>query len=231
MCRLGILRGDSRGWSSDAQHRAPTGCAWVESPAGPGVGLALPARLGRTDTREAGFNSTHELMSELTPVKRAEYVRLRRAVMVTGLFLIAVGVQGAGRPGYDAWQQSISALSLSDLGWVQDVCFTLLGGVLLTTVPTWSRVLRGGLGHRAYPVLTALTGLSLVAVGWWPTGPSSHAMTGRAWPANSGGGGPHSYSRKRSGTCVALPAPSRLVGSPSLRAAEQPRQVSLLVGN
>jgi hypothetical protein len=111
-------------------------------------------------------------MSELTPVKRAEYVRLRRAVMVTGLFLITVGVQGAGRPGYDAWQQSISALSLSDLGWVQDVCFTLLGGVLLTTVPTWSRVLRGGLGHRAYPVLTALTGLSLVAVGWWPQDPA-----------------------------------------------------------
>lgn len=111
-------------------------------------------------------------MTELSPVSRSDYVRLRRAVLVTGLFLFAVIAQGAARPDYDAWQQSISALSLSEQGWVQDLFFALLGGALLSTVATWSRVLRGGIGHRAYPILTALTGLSLLAAAWWPQDPA-----------------------------------------------------------
>jgi len=92
--------------------------------------------------------------------------------MVTGLFLVAVFVQGAARPGYDAWQQSISALSLSEQGWVQDLLFALLGAALLSTVSTWHRVLRGGIGDRAYPALIALLGLSLIAAAWWPQDPA-----------------------------------------------------------
>ena len=92
--------------------------------------------------------------------------------MVTGLFLLAVVVQGAARPDYDAWQQSISALSLSEHGWVQDFFFALLGATLLSTVSTWHRVLRGGIGCRAYPALIALLGLSLLAAAWWPQDPA-----------------------------------------------------------
>src|SRR5687767_11661749 len=111
-------------------------------------------------------------MSYHIAVCRADYLRLRRAVMVTGVFLFAVFVQGAARPGYDAWQQSISALSLSEQGWVQDLLFALLGAALLSTVSTWHRVLRGGIGDRAYPALIALLGLSLIAAAWWPQDPA-----------------------------------------------------------
>lgn len=111
-------------------------------------------------------------MSPLERVPRAEYVRLRRAVLVTAVFLIAIVTQGAARSDYDAWHQSISALSLGSRGWIQDAFFVLLGSVLLSTVPTWFRILRGGVGQRSYPVLTALTGLSLIAAAWWPQDPA-----------------------------------------------------------
>lgn len=111
-------------------------------------------------------------MSALGPVPRTEYLRLRRAVSVTAVFLIAVVTQGAARPDYDPWHQSISALSLGAHGWIQDAFFLLLGSVLLSTAPSWRRILRGGVGQRSYPVLTALTGLSLVAAAWWPQDPA-----------------------------------------------------------
>ena len=111
-------------------------------------------------------------MSELGPVPRAEYVRLRRAVLVTAIFLVAVVTQGAARPGYDPWHQSISALSLGANGWIQDLFFVLLGGVLLSTTPSWRRILRGSIGQWSYPILTALTGLSLIAAAWWPQDPA-----------------------------------------------------------
>lgn len=111
-------------------------------------------------------------MSRLEPVPRAEYVRLRRAVLLTAVFLIAVVTQGAARPDFDAWHQSISALSLGSRGWIQDAFFLLLGSALLSTVPSWHRILRRGVGQRSYPVLTALTGLSLFAAAWWPQDPA-----------------------------------------------------------
>ena len=131
----------------------------------------------------------YESMSDHVAVSRADYVRLRRAVVVTGLFLLAVIAQGAARPEYDAWQQSISALSLSEQGWVQDLFFALLGAALLSTVSTWHRVLRGGIGDRAYPALTALLGLSLLAAAWWPQDPApgyDPEQLGLALPTTSG---------------------------------------------
>ena len=128
-------------------------------------------------------------MTEMRAVPRAEYVRVRRSVLVTGLFLVAVIAQGAARPDYDAWQQSISALSLSEHGWVQNLFFALLGGTLLSTVPAWSRILRGGIGHRAYPICIALIGLSLLAAAWWPQDPApgyDPERLGLALPTSTG---------------------------------------------
>jgi hypothetical protein len=76
------------------------------------------------------------------------------------------------RPGYDSWQQAVSALSLGPGGWVQDVSFVLWGVVILSTVSAWARVLSGGSGERAYPVLMTLTGLSLIAAGFVPQDPA-----------------------------------------------------------
>ena len=88
------------------------------------------------------------------------------------IFLAVALVQGAVRPEFDAWQQSISALSLGPGGWVQQANFMALGVVLSTTVPVWWRVLAGGTGGTAYPVLTALTAVSLVLLGLVPQDPA-----------------------------------------------------------
>ena len=128
-------------------------------------------------------------MRVLEPVPRPDYLRLRRAISVTAVFLIAVVTQGAARPDYDPWHQSISALSLGAGGWVQDVFFLLLGSVLLSTVPSWSRILRGGVGERSYPVLTALMGASLIAAALWPQDPApgyDPELLGLALPTTTG---------------------------------------------
>jgi hypothetical protein len=81
------------------------------------------------------------------------------------LFLAITTVQGIIRDGFDPWQQAMSALSLGPGGWVQMINLIGLGVVMLSTVPTWRRILAGGTGHTAYPVLTAIVGASFVVVG------------------------------------------------------------------
>ena len=81
-------------------------------------------------------------------------------------------VEGAQRPDYDGWQQSISALSLGPRGWIQVGNFLLFGLMLLATVPVWRRLLRGGRAATLFPVLTALTGASLILAGLVPQDPA-----------------------------------------------------------
>jgi hypothetical protein len=76
------------------------------------------------------------------------------------------------RPDYDAWHQSVSALSLGPAGWVQAVNFAFFGGILLGTAPAWRRVLSGGRGETAYPALTAVVGLSFTVLAFLPQDPA-----------------------------------------------------------
>lgn len=128
-------------------------------------------------------------MIDLSPVARSDCRRLWYAVLATGIFLIAAFVQGAMRPGYDEWHQSISALSLGPAGWVQNFFFFVLGTALLSTMPVWRRILAGGIGARVYPVLTGLVGLSLIAAGWVPQDPApgyDPELLGHALPTPTG---------------------------------------------
>jgi hypothetical protein len=106
------------------------------------------------------------------PVARADLNRLWIAVVTTGLFMLSAIVQGAFRPDYDGWHQAVSALSLGPAGWIQQVSFVMLGAALLGTAPVWWRILAGGRGARAYPLLTAITGLSFVVIAWFPQDPA-----------------------------------------------------------
>jgi|ERR1043166_6243879 hypothetical protein len=124
--------------------------------------------LGVMPTHRERYNRSDYILS---PVSVIDVTQLRRAVVVTGFFLLAVVVQGAARPGYDAWHQSISALSLGPGGWVQQVMFGLLGLTFLFTAPVWRRILAGAVGHHSVPLLTTLTGLSLIAAAWWRQDP------------------------------------------------------------
>ena len=52
------------------------------------------------------------------------------------LFTVTYLIEGFTRPGYDAWQQPISALSLGPGGWVQQVNFVVFG-VLMVLSACW----------------------------------------------------------------------------------------------
>jgi hypothetical protein len=82
------------------------------------------------------------------------------------LFTAVASLQGSIRPGYDARQQAISALSLGPDGWIQQINFVVFGASLLFTVPALRRLMRGGVGARSYPAVTAIAGLCLVILGF-----------------------------------------------------------------
>jgi hypothetical protein len=86
--------------------------------------------------------------------------------------MIVALVEGVRRPGYDAWHQAVSALSLGPGGWVQQVNFILLGCAVLVTVPIWRRILAGGRAAASYPALTALLGSSFMAAAFVPQDPA-----------------------------------------------------------
>ncbi len=81
------------------------------------------------------------------------------------LFPVIYLIEGATRPGYNAWQQTISALSFGPEGWIQRANFFLCGVSILCLAVVWRIILKGGMGARWYPVLHALEGLGLIGVG------------------------------------------------------------------
>lgn len=81
------------------------------------------------------------------------------------LFTAAYLVEGATRPGYSAWQQAISALSLGPDGWMQRVNFIVFGVLVLGATIGWRRALRPGVGATWFPILQAVVGVSLIMDG------------------------------------------------------------------
>ena len=106
------------------------------------------------------------------PVSPALLRRLWLAFTLGAASFAVTTLLGIAREGYDPWHQAVSALSLGPGGWIQALNLVSFGIVVLSTVPVWRRVLAGGKGQRAYPVLTALVGLSFVAVGLIPQDPA-----------------------------------------------------------
>ncbi len=94
------------------------------------------------------------------------------ALAGTALSFAITTVLGIVREGYDVWQQAVSALSLGPGGWIQMLNLIVFGLIVLTTVPTWRRILAGGKGSTAYSLFTAMIGLSFVVVGMVPQDPA-----------------------------------------------------------
>ena len=101
----------------------------------------------------------------LQPVPRVLLRRVELALVAGAMSFAVTSLLGVLREGFDPWHQAVSALSLGPGGWIQMINLTLFGLIVLTTVPAWRRMLAGGRGETAYPVLTALVGLSFVGVG------------------------------------------------------------------
>src|SRR5579859_6992483 len=100
------------------------------------------------------------------------------------LFPIVALLEGATRPGYDAWTHYVSELSLSEYGWMQIANF-LIGGLLIVGAAIGlGRALPPGPGSSWGPRLIAAFGMSLVVAGVFVTDP------GHGYPADAVTTGP-----------------------------------------
>ncbi len=88
------------------------------------------------------------------------------------LFTTAYLIEGATRPGYNAWQQAISALSLGHGGWVQVVNFLVYGLFVCCSAVGWRAALKPGVGAVLVPFFEGLTGLSLIVCGIFSQDPA-----------------------------------------------------------
>jgi len=85
-------------------------------------------------------------------------------IIGTALFPIIYEIEGAFRPGYDAWRDTISALSFGPMGWIQRLNFALCGVSVLWSAYVWRKMLKGGVCATWYPIIRGIEGLGLVAI-------------------------------------------------------------------
>lgn len=90
------------------------------------------------------------------------------AFLFTAIYLI----EGITRPGYDAWQQPVSSLSLGPGGWVQQVSFVVFGIMMLLSAYGWYRFLTPGRAATWFPLFQALSGLGLIGAGFFSLDPN-----------------------------------------------------------
>lgn len=102
------------------------------------------------------------------------------------LFVIVLLIEGATRPGYSAWRNFGSQLSLSDQGWEQIANFLMCGLLCLWFALGLRRVLVTGKGSVAAPVALAIFGMGLIVAGIFVTDPEL------GYPS-SAGTAPHSF--------------------------------------
>ena len=88
------------------------------------------------------------------------------------LFVIVLLIEGATRPGYSAWHNYGSSLSLSDQGWMQIANFIVCGLLTLGFAIGLRRVFRTGRSSVWGPILLGVFGVGLIVAGIFVTDPS-----------------------------------------------------------
>jgi hypothetical membrane protein len=121
------------------------------------------------------------------------------------LFTLIFLVEGAVRPGYDAWRTTISTLSLSDQGWVQIANFDLFGLLTLCFAIGLKRVFRTGSASFSGPMLFVIVGVGLILAGIFVTDPClGYPASAPPNPPESLHGAIHNYAALA--VFLALPA-------------------------
>ena len=88
------------------------------------------------------------------------------------LFTIVYLIEGATRPGYNAWHQAISLLSQSNQGWEQITNFIVCGLLIIAFAIGLRQTLRTGRGATWGPILLAAVGVGLIVAGVFVTDPA-----------------------------------------------------------
>ena len=98
------------------------------------------------------------------PLSHSLLILLTCGVAGTVLFPVIYVLEGATRPGYDAWRQTISALTMGPGGWIQQLDFALCGVSVLWMAFVWRKILKGGVCATWYPIIRGIEGLGLIAI-------------------------------------------------------------------
>src|SRR5260370_16512985 len=90
------------------------------------------------------------------PLSRSLLILLTCGVAGTVLFPVIYVIEGATRPGYDAWRQTISALTMGPGGWIQQFDFALCGVSVLWLAFFFRKILKRALCPTSYPILPGI---------------------------------------------------------------------------
>jgi Protein of unknown function (DUF998) len=88
------------------------------------------------------------------------------------LFIIVLLIEGATRPGYSAWHNYGSSLSLGDQGWMQITNFLVCGLLTLCFAIGLRQVFRTGRSSVWGPLLLGIFSVALIVAGLFVTDPS-----------------------------------------------------------
>lgn len=111
-----------------------------------------------------------------TTIKRLLACGVVGSLLFTATYLI----EGVTRPGYDAWRQPVSALSLGPGGWVQAANFILFGVLICISTIGYRAALAAGRGARAIPLLSILAALGMIVDGLVAQDPANGYPMGTA---------------------------------------------------
>jgi Protein of unknown function (DUF998) len=120
-------------------------------------------------------DSSRMVKSELpapTSVPQALLLWMTYGVAGVVLFPLIYLIEGATRPGYNAWAQAISALSLGPGGWIQQADFIVCGVSVLCIALVWRKILKGGVCSTSYPIMRSIEGLGLIVIGFFSQDPA-----------------------------------------------------------
>lgn len=105
------------------------------------------------------------------------------------LFVVVLLIEGATRPGYNAWHTFGSNLSLGNQGWMQITNFLVCGILTLGFAIGLRQALQSGKGSVWGPILLGLFGMALIIAGIFVTDPGLGYPPGVPRPANPTGHG------------------------------------------
>lgn len=89
------------------------------------------------------------------------------------LFILVFLVEGATRPGYNAWHQFVSELCQGKRGWVQIANFLVCGLLMLGFAVGLWQALQSGTGAVWAPILFGIFGLNLILSGLFVGDPNT----------------------------------------------------------
>jgi hypothetical membrane protein len=126
---------------------------------------------------------------------------LRCGAVAGPLFVLLVLAQDYTRPGFDPRVHLLSLLSLGDLGWIQMANFAGAGILNVLYAIGLRRRLHPGPGAAAAPILIAIYGIGLIAVGFFTTDPALGYPPGAVTPT---GPSPHGAIHALGGLIIFL---------------------------